>query len=147
MKKQPSFLKKTGCVLAALLMLATAAFATPTALSTIVLVQNSVSVTAGQLTLTFTACDTVNGNSFTSTGREVLIVNNTGGSAYTFTVSSVADSLGRTDSSLTNYSVAAGAIVAIQMKYQTGWIQSTATSAVDLTCTNAAVKYAVLQYN
>lgn len=147
MKKQPSFLKKAMCLTAALMLLVTSAFATPTALTTIVLVQNNSAVTAGQLVLTFTACDTTNGNSFTSTGREVLIVNNTGASAYTFSIASVADNLGRTDSSLTNYSVGAGAIVAIQMKYQTGWLQSSTTSAINLTCSNAALKYAVVQYN
>ena len=145
MKSKSSLLKKTLCTLAALTMFVTTAFATPTALTPIVLVQNNVSVSAGALTLTFTACDAANGNSFVSTGREVLLVQNSGGSSYTFTVSSVADSLGRTDASLTSYSVAASVIVGVQMKYQTGWIQSGGT--INLTCSNAAIKYAVVQYN
>jgi hypothetical protein len=146
MRKQASFLKKSACVLAALALFVTSAFATPTALTTQVLVQNNVAVTAGQLTLTFTACDTVNGNSFTATGREVLLVDNTGGSTYTFTVSSVADQLGRTDTSLTSYSVATTVIAAVQMKYLTGWVQN-GTQTVNLTCSNAALKYAVVQFN
>lgn len=147
MKTQPSFLKKTACLAAALLMFASTAFATPTLLSTQVLFINGSlnnPITAGSLTVTFTACDTVNGNSFTSTGREVLIVNNTGASAYTFTVTSIADQLGRLDTSLTTYSVTNGLIVAVQMKNLTGWQQS---GTIQMTCSNAALKYAVLQTN
>lgn len=144
MKKQPSLLKKALCLGAALMMLVTSAFATPTALTTIVLVQNNTAVSVGALSLTFTACDTVNGNSFVATGREILVVNNTGSSAYTFTVTSQPDALGRSDTSLTNYSVAASAITAIQMKYLTGWISGT---SISLTCSNALLKYAVIQYN
>jgi hypothetical protein len=145
MKTKPSFLKRTVCTLVALLMFASTAFATPTALTTTVLVQNNVAITAGQITLTFTACDNTNGNSFVSTGREVLLVDNTAGSAGTFTVTSVPDSLGRSDTSLTAYSVAAAGVAAVQMKYQTGWIQTGGT--INLTCSAATMKYAVLQYN
>jgi hypothetical protein len=141
---KPSLLKRITCVLAALLMFAVPAFATPTALSTIVLVQNNVAVTAGQLVLTFTACDNVNGNSFVSTGREVLLVNNTAGSSGTFTVTSVPDALGRSDTTLTAYSVAAGAIVGVQMKYQAGWISG---ASISLACSAATMKFAVVQYN
>jgi hypothetical protein len=140
----PSLLKRITCVLAALLMFALPAFATPTALSTIVLVQNNVAVTAGQLVITFTACDNVNGNSFISTGREVLFVQNSAGGAGTFTVTSVPDALGRSDTSLTAYSLAAGAFAAVQMKYQTGWISGT---SVTLACSAATMKFAVVQYN
>jgi hypothetical protein len=145
MKIQPSFLKKTACVLAAMLMFASTAFATPTALSVVTTIQNNVAVTAGQLTITFTACDNVNGNSFVSTGREVLVVSNTAGAPGTFTVSSVPDSLGRSDTSLTAYSVAASGFAAVQMKYQTGWIQTGGT--ISLACSAATMKFAVLQTN
>jgi hypothetical protein len=141
---RPSLLKKITCVLGALLMFAVPAFATPTALSTIVLVQNNVAVTAGQLVVAFTACDNVNGNSFVSTGREVLLVDNTAGSSGTFTVTSQPDALGRSDTSLTAYSLAAGAIAAVQMKYQTGWINGT---SITLACSAATMKFAVVQYN
>jgi len=143
--KQPSFLKKTLCLIAALLMFASSAFATPTALSTTVLVQNNVAVTAGQLVFTWTACDNVNGNSYVATGREIILVNNTAGSSGTFTVSSLPDALGRSDASLTAYSVAAAAYTAIQMKYLTGWLQSGGT--VNLSCSAATMKFAILQTN
>jgi len=145
MKTTNSPFRKFTAAFAIVLLCATAAFATPTLLSTQTLVINNVAVTAGQLAVTFTACDSVNGNSFASTGREIVFINNTGGSAYTVTVTSVADQLGRTDTSLTNYSVAAGAIAAVQMKYQTGWI--TGTQTINMTCSNAAVKFAIVQYN
>jgi hypothetical protein len=144
---KPSLFKKTVCLLAALVMFAVPAFATPTGLTTQVLLINgsaSAPITAGSLAITFAACDATNGNSFTATGREVLLVFNSGGSAYTFTVTSVADSLNRLDTSLTTYSVAAGAYAAVEMKNLTGWIQS---GAINMTCSNTSVKFAVIQTN
>jgi hypothetical protein len=144
---KPKPIRKFVAALTVVCMLAIAAFATPTALSTIVLVQNNVAVTAGQLTLTFTACDNVNGNFFVGTGREVLVVQNAdGASAHTFTVSSVADQLGRTDTSLTGYSVAASTTVAVQMKYLAGWLQSGGQN-VNVSCNSNQIKFAVLQFN
>jgi hypothetical protein len=145
--KKPSLFTRITAVLLLVTMSSIAAFATPTLLSTQVLLINgsaNAPITAGSLNLTFTACDTTNGNSFASTGREVLLVNNTGGSTYTFTVTSVADSLNRLDTSLTSYSVAAGVIAAVQMKNLTGWQQG---GTIQMTCSNVAVKFAVLQTN
>jgi hypothetical protein len=144
--KKPSLFTRIIAIGLMVTLASISAFAAQTPLTTIVLVQNNVAVTAGQLTLTLTACDTANGNSFTATGREILLVDNTGGSAYTFTVSSVADNLGRSDTSLTTYSVAAGVITAVQMKFLTGWVQQ-GGQLVYLACSNAAVKYAVIQTN
>jgi hypothetical protein len=147
MKQQPSFLKKTLCLAAAVLMFASTAFATPTGLTTQVLLINgsvNLPITAGSLTITFTACDNVNGNSFTATGREILVVDNTGGSSGTFTVTSVADALNRLDTSLTAYSVAAAGFAAVQMKNLTGWQQS---GTINLTCSAATMKFAVIQTN
>jgi hypothetical protein len=145
MNPKPSFLKKAACMVCAVMLFVTSAFATPTALSTSMLIINNVAVTAGQLAITFTACDNVNGNSFVATGREVLLVENTAGSSGTFTVSSVPDALGRSDTSLTAYSVAASAFAAVQMKYLTGWQQS--GGSVNLSCSAATMKFAVLQTN
>ena len=49
--------------------------------------------TAG-VAVTMTAADTTNFEQFTLTGREVLIVHNTGGSSYTYTITSTADPYG-----------------------------------------------------
>jgi hypothetical protein len=145
--QQPSFLKKTICLLAAVMLFASTAFATPTVLSTqVLLINGSVNapITAGSLAITFAACDATNGNSFNATGREVLLVQNSGGSAYTFTVTSIADNLNRLDTSLTTYSVAAGAYAAVEMKNLTGWQSS---GSISMTCSNASVKIAVIQTN
>jgi hypothetical protein len=144
---KPSFLKKTLCFAAAVLMFASTAFATPTGLTTqVLLINGSVNapVTAGSLVITFAACDATNGNSFTATGREVLLIQNSGGSTYTVTINSTADSLNRLDTSLTTYSVAAGAYAAVQMKNLTGWQSS---GSISMTCSNASIKFAVIQTN
>ena len=128
----------------AVLLFSTLAFANQTPLTPAQLKVNNYQVVAGDLVLNFAACDAVNGNSFPVTGQEILIVNNSGASPYTFTISSVADPYGRTDSSLTNYSVAAGAIVAIELKQLLGWQQ---TGQVMFTsCSNAALKFAVVRW-
>jgi hypothetical protein len=114
-----------------------------TALVKTPLKQNNYAVVAGDLTTTLVASDTVNGNSFVPTGREVLIVSNTDVSAHTFTLTSVADALGRLDTSLTNYSVPAGAIAAINLTVTQGWV---AGGIVTMTSSSALLKVAVLVY-
>lgn len=136
--------RKFTAVLALLVLTAIAAFATPTLLSTQTLIQNNAVVTAGQLTFTFAACDAVNGNTFTSTGREILVVQNTDASSHTFTVTPVADPYGGTNATLTNYSLAANGFAALQMKYQIGWVSA---GVINLTCSSNLLKFAVLQYN
>jgi hypothetical protein len=116
-----------------------------TLVGTTVLKQNNYAVVAGDLTIPMTAMDAVNGNSFAATGREVLLFQNTDSSSHTITITSVADSLGRTDASLTSYSIPANGIVAIEMKSLVGWLQS--SSLVFLSTSSALVKMAVLQFN
>jgi len=90
----------------------------------------------------FTAADASNGNSFVSTGRELLLVQNSGGSAYTVTVSSVADTIQRTGD-ITTYSVGAGLFSMFGPFLQPGWKQSDGTVLV--TASNAAIKFAVVR--
>ena len=99
-------------------------------------------ITATGADFVFTAADSVNGNSFVSTGRELLLVHNTGGSAYTVTVSSVADGLARTGD-ITAYSVGAGLFSMLGPFLQPGWQQSDGT--VHVTASNAAVTLAVIR--
>lgn len=121
------------------------AFATPTALTVTQLKQNNYAVQAGDLTIPFTACDNTNGNSYSATGQEILLVQNTDSSPHTFTVTSVADPLGRLDTSLTGYSVLVSpGIVGIQMKNLNGWAPS---FVVSLSCNSAMLKFAVLRTN
>jgi hypothetical protein len=136
--------RKITAVVSMLVLFAVSAFANQTPITPAQLKVNNYAVQAGDLTLTFTACDAVNGNSFAVTGQEILLVNNTGGSAYTFTISSVADNFGRTDTSLTNYSVAASAITGIELKYLIGWQQT--GQVMYTTCSNAALKFAIVRW-
>jgi|SRR5579859_2766627 len=141
--------RKFTALLTLLVFCAVAAFATgPTPLSTQNLIQNNAVVSAGQLAITFAACDNVNGNTFISTGREILFVQNTDASPHTFTATPVTDPYGGTNTSLTNYSLAAtgstGSYSAVQMKYQIGWVSG---STIALTCSSNLIKFAVLQYN
>lgn len=90
----------------------------------------------------WTAADVSNSNSATLTGREMLLVQNTGGSAYTVTVTSVADDLGRTGD-ITTYSLAAGDFAVFGPFPMRGWRQS--GSKLYFAGSNAAVKFVVLK--
>ena len=101
-------------------------------------------VRPGTLAVSFTGCNP-NGNSFSATGREILLVENADPSNLQWvTVVSVPDSRARFNSSLINYPVGAASIVAIQMKYQAGW---SANGKVTVLCIGSAIHYAVLRYN
>jgi hypothetical protein len=117
-----------------------------TALTTQVLKKNNYAVQAGDLAVSLVALDNVNGNSFTATGREVLLFQNTDASPHTITLDSVADSLGRTDSSLTAYSIPANGFIAIQVSQLTGWVQA-GTLTINIDSSSALIKVAVLQTN
>ena len=127
------------------MLLSIAAFAVPTLLTTFVLPQNNAAITAGQLTVTLTACDNVNGNSFNATGREVLIMQNTDTSVHSITITPVTDPYGGTNTSLTAYSLPASSVSAVQMKYLVGW--SSAGVVTIPACSSNLIKLAVLQTN
>jgi hypothetical protein len=134
------------CILSLLLLPPLPALAAgPTALTVQNVKQNNYAVQAGDLTITFTACDAVNGNSFYATGNDILLVQNADTSAHGFTVTSVPDTFGRSDSSLTGYSIAASTITGLHVKYLTGWRQSNGT--VTLGCDSTQIKFAVLHYS
>lgn len=139
-------LRKLASLFIILTMAAMPVFAVQTPLTTVILKQNNYAVQAGDLTVAFVAMDATNGNSFYATGREILIVQNSDASTHTFTVSSVADSLGRTDASLTSYTVAGNGFAAVQFKSLSGWIQP-GGQTVYLTTSSALLKIAVVQWN
>jgi|SRR5579864_5321976 len=122
-----------------------AAFALPTLLTTAVLIQNNATVTAGQLTITPAACDTVNGNVFNATGREILLLQNTDTSAHNITVTPVTDPYGGTNTSLTAYSLPASSISMVEMKFLIGWASSGQISIP--ACSSNLIKIAVVQFN
>ena len=102
-------------------------------------------ITAGQATLALTVGN-VGGDTFTVTGREILLVQNSHATtAYTITISSVADERGRTGD-ITAYSLAAGeiAMFGIALTNSPGW-KNTSTQLIAITPNNAAIKWAVLK--
>jgi hypothetical protein len=116
-----------------------------TALTVVTLKENNYAVQAGDLTVTPAAMDASNGNSYVATGQEILLFENSDTAAHTITITSVADALGRSDTSLTTYSIAASGFAAIQMKYLAGWLETGAL--IYLTTSSALVKVAVLRYS
>lgn len=90
--------------------------------------------------LTFTDGDLANGNRFLATGRELLLVYNSGASPYTVTVQSKAVNNREGDAAAT---LAAGAYRIFQMFPTEGWKQDDGYVWVDVQ--NAALKLAVLK--
>jgi hypothetical protein len=66
-------------------------------------------LTALSAALVFTPADVANGNSFVSTGRELILVMNTGAAPGTVTINSVADPTARTGD-VTAYSLPIGSV-------------------------------------
>lgn len=87
-------------------------------------------VVVDSLDITETAADVVNGNSFISTGREILIARNSAVGAETFTVGSVVDDKNR-DGDITTYSVGIGEIAAFGPVEIAGWQQADGTVYLD----------------
>lgn len=101
-------------------------------------------ITAGLITFAFTAGNT-GGDTITITGRELVIVQNTGVGARTFTIASAADEKGRTGD-ITAYSLAAGEFAYFTggLTNSIGW-RNVSTGLLTITPSHAEVKYAVLK--
>ena len=98
-------------------------------------------VAANALDLVETAADATNKEQFAPSGNDLVIIHNTGASAYTVTFTSAADEQKRTGD-VTTYSLGAGEIMAFRFKTP-GWKQS--DGYIYMEASNAAVKYAVIQ--
>lgn len=96
--------------------------------------------TAG-VAVTMTAADTTNKEQLALTGREVLIVHNTGASSRTYTVTSVADPYGRTGD-ITAQTILAGAIHTVGPFGLLGWQQTGGYLYVE--ASHAEVKFGVI---
>lgn len=99
------------------------------------------SYAASMTAVTFTASDTVNGNSVLSTGKELIVARNTGGASYTLTLTSVVDAFGRLGT--ITETLAAGAYRAFGPVQVAGWRQ--AGNVLWLDGSNAAIEIAVLK--
>lgn len=93
-------------------------------------------------TLTLTAADNVNGNSVTSTGREIIIAQNSDVSVHHVTVTSAADAFGRT-ADIASFAIPANGFVVTQKFPTTGWQQTDGT--LHITTDSALIKLAVLR--
>jgi hypothetical protein len=98
--------------------------------------------TANAADLAMTAADAANYEEVAFTGREIVIAHNTGGSAYTVTISSVADDQGRTGD-INAYSLGAGEYAAFGPFDLEGWLQS--GKKLYFQASNAAVKFGVIK--
>jgi hypothetical protein len=125
-------LRKMGLLVMLLfVMLIYAAAASAAARTVLTPISVPASYATSGVLLEWTEADTANGNRFVNTGREILLVDNTGADTVTVTVSSVADPYGRTGDA--TKSVAAGTSAVFQMFPTAGWQQSDGYIYVDCT--------------
>lgn len=97
------------------------------------------STTGGALTMT--AADVANGNHIDTTANVTVIAHNTGGSAYTVTVTSAAESASGRTGDVSAQSLAAGEIRAILLQ-SNGWSDSNGQYLIS--ASNAAVEFGVM---
>lgn len=95
--------------------------------------------TAG-VALTETAENTTDHSQFALTTNDIVVIHNTGGSSYTYTVTSIADPYGRTGN-ITTQSIAAGAIHLLGPLSLEGWRQTDGKLYLD--ASNVAVKFGI----
>lgn len=96
------------------------------------------------LTVTVTAANATDDESFVNTGREIIIFRNSGAGARTVTINSVADpKTGRTGD-ITAVSIPAGAVRAVGPFNPTGWNQS--GQVLHFECEHAEVLISVIRF-
>ena len=95
---------------------------------------------ATTLDMNLQAADVSNKNSFAPSGDDLLIVQNSGGVTYTFTLTSAPDPYNRTGD-IATYSLGANVVSLFRVKTM-GWVQS--DGRVYLEANNALVKFAVV---
>jgi hypothetical protein len=98
-------------------------------------------IPAVALDKTFQAADTVNGNSFLSSGRDLLIVYNSDSSSHTFTIFSAPDPNGRFAN--VTYTVGAGVYSFIEIDASSIYVQPS-TNLVLLAASDPTIKYLVV---
>jgi hypothetical protein len=102
-----------------------------------------VAFSSGLLKLLLTAADSVNGNSFVSTNREVLLVYNTDSASHNLTISSAPDNEKHRSGDLTAYAIPAGEMHAFDFRGgDDGWRQS--NGKVNFIGADATLKFAVV---
>jgi len=97
---------------------------------------------ANSADMTMAAADTSNQNQFVASSRDLVIAHNTGGSAYTITVTSVDDPHYGRQGDIATYSLGAGEYAIFGPFKRPGWVQS--DGYVYLEASNALVKFGVV---
>ncbi|MFZ4773934.1 MAG: hypothetical protein ACOYM3_01135 [Terrimicrobiaceae bacterium] len=97
---------------------------------------------AAGVAVTMTAADASNLNQFVANGNDVIIIQNSGAGAHTWTLTSTVDSFGRLGT-ITTESIAAGAIRVFGPLPLPGWVQS--DGKVYLQADHAEVKFGIIQ--
>jgi hypothetical protein len=95
------------------------------------------------VTLTETAEDTTNHTQVAITDKTVVVIHNSGGSTYTYTVTSSADATHGRTGDITTQNIAAGAIACIGPLGLDGWRQTDGN--LYLAASNVAVKFAAYE--
>ncbi|MBX9877633.1 MAG: hypothetical protein K2Y22_04175 [Candidatus Obscuribacterales bacterium] len=138
-----NFLKGLAVVMLAAFMPLQAAHAVRTTLTPVTCPNLNSTISANGADFTFTGGDAANGYDFVSTGKEmVLIYNSDGANAYTATIKSAADELGRTGD-ITTYSLSAGEYAVFGPFPVLGWRQT--TGKMNLDASNNAIKFAIIR--
>jgi hypothetical protein len=81
-------------------------------------------VAANDLDIAFEAADSADGNYWTPTDKDILLVHNPSGGALTFTIDAAPDGYGR-DGAITTYSVGAGEFAMLPGLIKTACFQQT----------------------
>lgn len=97
---------------------------------------------AGLAELTMDAADVSNKNQFVASSRDLVIVRNSGGSAYTVTITSSADPTFRRTGDIETYSIPAGEVHVFGPFVRPGWLQ--ADGYVYLEASNASILFGVI---
>ena len=106
-----------------------------------VVLQPAGSLAALSLDKTFTAADTSAGNSFLSSGRDLLIIYNSDGSAHDVTLHSAPDDEGRSVDVV--YNVGIGVYSFIEINSASIFVQPN-TNLVSFSCASSAVRFLVV---
>ena len=92
--------------------------------------------------MAMTAADISNQNQFVASARDLVVAHNTGGSAYTITITSIEDPHYGRLGTITTYSLGAGEYAVFGPFKRAGWVQS--DGYVYLEANNALVKFGVV---
>lgn len=98
--------------------------------------------TANAADLTMTAADVSNKNQFVCSSSDLVVAHNGGGSAYTVTITSVADPHYARTGDIATYSIGAGEYAVFGPFQRPGWVQT--DGYIYLEASNAAVLFGVV---